>query len=107
MNIILTSIDDYAKAKNMAKDLVELKLAACVQISAQGESIYQWQGKLCQDMEYYLSIKTTSTLKAKVFTWLETNHPYDTPEIITFNAKTSEKYDAWLNRSTTSKKASP
>lgn len=102
MNIILTSIDDKAQAKSIAKSLVELKLAACVQISAQGESVYQWEGKLCQDMEYYLSIKTTSVLKAKVFTWLETNHPYHTPEIIRLEGKASEKYKEWMISALTS-----
>ncbi|MDQ7058753.1 MAG: divalent-cation tolerance protein CutA [Ghiorsea sp.] len=96
MNIILTSIDDKSKAQAVAKALVQAKLAACVQISAQGQSVYMWEGKLCQEAEYYLSIKTTAALKDKVVAWLEGNHAYDTPEIITLNAKASKQYEAWL-----------
>ena len=94
--IILTSVDDKAKAESMAQALVEQKLAACVQISAQGVSVYQWQGKVCRDKEYYLSIKTDEAHQDKVVAWLEANHPYDTPEIISLNAKASAEYQHWL-----------
>ncbi len=96
MMIILTSVDDKAKAESMAQALVEQKLAACVQISAQGVSVYQWQGKVCRDKEYYLSIKTDEAHQDKVVAWLEANHPYDTPEIISLNAKASAEYQYWL-----------
>ena len=99
MIIILTSIDDKSKAKAIAQALVEDKLAACVQISAQGTSVYQWQGKVCKDNEYYLSIKTDKAHQADVTTWLEANHPYDTPEIISLNAKASAEYQRWLQNS--------
>ena len=100
MIIILTSIDDKAKAEHMAQALVEGKLAACVQISAQGMSVYQWQGKICKDKEYYLSIKTDKAHQADVTAWLEANHPYDTPEIISLNAKASAEYQHWLQSET-------
>ena len=96
MVIILTSIDDKNKAKAIAQTLVEQKLAACVQISAQGTSVYQWQGKVCQEKEYYLSIKTDEAHQEDVIAWLEANHPYDTPEIISLNAKASAEYQHWL-----------
>jgi periplasmic divalent cation tolerance protein len=99
MRIVLTSIDDESKAQSMAKALVELKLAACVQISAKGISIYQWQGKLCTDNEYYLSIKTDKKHVKQVISWLKDNHAYDTPEIITLKAKASQDYQQWLESS--------
>ena len=99
MMIILTSVDDKAKAESMAQALVEQKLAACVQISAQGVSVYQWQGKVCSDKEYYLSIKTDEAHQDEVVAWLEANHPYDTPEIISFNVKASAEYQHWLEKS--------
>ncbi len=92
-------MDDKSKAQAIAKALVQAKLAACVQISAQGESVYMWEGKLCEEAEYYLSIKTTAALKDKVVAWLEANHAYDTPEIIVLNAKASTEYQHWLQNS--------
>ncbi|MDQ6988266.1 MAG: divalent-cation tolerance protein CutA, partial [Mariprofundaceae bacterium] len=79
--MILTSINDQHQAQNIAQTLVQEKLAACVQISAKGLSIYPWQGEICQDEEYYLCIKTNKQQQQAVFDYLETNHPYDTPEI--------------------------
>ena len=99
MIIILTSVDDKAKAEAMAEALVNEKLAACVQISAAGLSVYQWQGKVCKEEEYYLSIKTDEKHQDKVTEWLEANHPYDTPEIISLNAKASTQYEHWLQSS--------
>ncbi len=96
MLIILTSIDDEAKAKDLAQALVKKKLAACVQISAQGTSIYPWQGNICVETEHYISIKTDEAHQQAVITWLEANHPYDTPEIISLDAKASAQYEHWL-----------
>ena len=99
MIILLTSVDDKSKAEAMAETLVNEKLAACVQISAKGTSVYQWQGKVCKEAEYYLSIKTDEAHQNQVITWLEANHPYDTPEIISLNAKASTQYTHWLESS--------
>ena len=99
MKLILTSVDEQEAAQGMAQVLVEQKLAACVQISAAGVSVYEWQGKINSDEEYYLNIKTDAAHVEAVITWLEANHPYDTPEIITLNAKASSDYQNWLSNS--------
>jgi len=99
--VILTSVESEADALRLAKEVVEKGLAACVQISATGRSIYQWQGKLqCED-EHYLSIKTTEEASASVVAWLEQHHPYETPEILGLNAESSCAYLEWM-RATTS-----
>jgi len=99
MIIICTSVDYQNKAEDMARMLVKEKLAACVQISAQGTSFYQWEGKVCQEKEYYLTIKTTINKQDDVVAWLKSNHSYDTPEIIILNAKASHDYHDWLSNS--------
>ncbi|MFC1536979.1 divalent-cation tolerance protein CutA [Pseudomonadota bacterium] len=99
--LILTSVESEADALRLAKGVVEQRLAACVQISASGRSIYQWQGKLQSENEYCLSIKTTEEVSASVVAWLEQNHPYETPEILGLNAASSRDYLEWM-RATTS-----
>ena len=99
--IILTSVDTKEHATHIANTLVQLKLAACVQISAAGTSFYIWKGNTCTDKEFYLNIKTDEKHIDAVVTWLENNHPYDTPEIITLNAKGSHDYHSWLSSSLT------
>jgi periplasmic divalent cation tolerance protein len=99
--IILTSVETETAGLKLAKGVVEEGLAACVQISAPGKSIYQWQGKLQCTNEYYLNIKTTEEASASVIAWLKQHHPYETPEILCLNAESSRAYLKWM-RATTS-----
>jgi len=99
IKLVLTSVDKQEIAQRIATSLVEQKLAACVQISAAGSSVYTWEGVLCVEDEHYLSIKTNDKHLKAVITWLETHHHYDTPEIIILNAKASRVYHDWLSNS--------
>ena len=97
--IILSSVSSKEEAERMAAALVEAGLAACVQISAPGLSIYCWQGELQQEQELYLSIKTTEERAAAVVEWLTQHHPYDTPEIVKLDADAAHPYMQWLRDS--------
>ncbi|MES0372146.1 MAG: divalent-cation tolerance protein CutA [Mariprofundaceae bacterium] len=99
--IILTSVENEVDGLKLAKAMIEKRLAACVQVSASGKSIYQWKGELhCTD-EYYLNIKTTPAASEALITWLKQHHPYETPEILCLNAESSHEYLEWM-RATTS-----
>ena len=99
IRIILTSVSSIESAQVMAKELVVNKLAGCVQISAKGHSVYQWKGDVRMDDEHYLQIKTDKAHCDAVIQWLEENHPYETPEILTLKTKASRKYTDWLQQS--------
>ena len=74
-----------AKAGEIAKTLVQEKIAACVNIIPGVKSFYFWEGKLCEDEESTLLIK----LRKSDFSVLEKRinelHPYDVPEIVALN----------------------
>jgi len=97
--IILTSVSNDSDAERIAKTLVEKHLAACVQISAEGHSVYRWQERIESEAELYLSIKTTVDKMNDAVDWLESNHPYETPEILCLSADASEKYLQWMRAS--------
>ncbi len=99
MTLIMTSVDEEEAAQGMAQALVEQKLAACVQVSPAGTSVYVWDDEVCRDSEFYLNIKTDDAHLDAVISWLEANHPYETPEIVTLNAKASRDYHDWLTSS--------
>jgi len=99
MSIILTSVDSEESAKNMAKSLIESGLAACVQISAPGVSVYRWDGAVQEEQEICLSIKTTDQGSVAACAWLEKNHPYETPEIVCLKGDSSSAYMKWLRDS--------
>lgn len=84
----------------MAQTLVELQLAACVNVSSV-TSHYQWQDQLCQDPELALTIKTRATLYAEVEAKILELHPYDLPELIVLPVNGGyAPYLEWVHRET-------
>ena len=58
--LVLTNLPDQQSAEKLAQHLVSAKLAACINILAPCTSVYEWQGKLVNDSEVPLLIKTSS-----------------------------------------------
>jgi len=98
--LIQTSVSSLSEAKIVANGLLQSHLAACVQISGSGVSLYRWQGKLEQSDEYYLSIKTASAQCRGVIDWLERHHPYELPEIVWTECSSSVAYANWVHSET-------
>lgn len=69
------------KGKELAKTILEERLAACVNITPV-ESMYWWQGKIEEDREDLLIIKTHSKALKKLISKVQEIHPYSVPEII-------------------------
>ena len=88
------------EARSLADKLVETKLAACVQILPEMESVYRWQGKVERQPEYLLLAKTTADRFAELETEVRAMHSYDTPEIVSFPlTESSPDYLRWLQES--------
>lgn len=94
--IVLTSLDDQEKAVELAEAMIRSTMAACVQISQPGLSIYLWRGALQKDQEVYLSIKTSTDKLQALVQWLESNHPYEVPEIVCLEGEAAAGYHGWL-----------
>ena len=95
IKIILTTIDDEAKANEFSKKLVGNKLAACVSM-LKIKSTYFWAGKIEESWEFLLFIKTHSDKLKDVVDWIRENHPYNVPEIIILDSLADEPYYQWL-----------
>ncbi|MQR02703.1 divalent-cation tolerance protein CutA [Glaciimonas soli] len=80
--IIISNLPDLASAEQLAKTLVERKLAACVNILPQVNSIYRWQGQIQQTAEVTVMIKTIAQRYDEIEVEIKATHPYDLPEII-------------------------
>ena len=59
--IVTTTLPTMEAAKLLAQQLIDERLAACVQIQEGVQSIYRWDGKVCNDTEVQLSAKTATT----------------------------------------------
>jgi periplasmic divalent cation tolerance protein len=84
MNVILvlTNLPDQEAAEKLARQLVDKRQAACVNILAPCKSIYHWQGKTESTQEVPLLIKTTEERYAALEQTIRELHPYELPEII-------------------------
>jgi periplasmic divalent cation tolerance protein len=80
--LVMTSLPDQDAAKALAKRLIDGHLAACVQIQTGVQSIYRWEGRICEEQEAVLVAKTTAAQWPAISAFIKQNHPYDVPEII-------------------------
>ena len=80
--LMLTTWPDAAGARAAARDWVNKKLAACVNILPPMQSIYHWDGELQQGEEHQILIKTDDRRAKALEQAIATAHPYECPEII-------------------------
>jgi periplasmic divalent cation tolerance protein len=98
--LIQTTCASKTEAKNIARILIDEKLAACVQLS-EVESFYNWNGEFCSDNETLLSIKTRKENFEKVKSKIKEYHSYDVPEIIEIDiTNSSKKYLKFIGENT-------
>ena len=88
------------EAARLAELLVEKRLAACVQILPEMESVYHWQGKVERQREVLLIAKTTRSKFEELEKEVRALHSYETPEIVAFPLTAgSSPYLEWLKTS--------
>jgi periplasmic divalent cation tolerance protein len=98
--VVLVTAGNLRESRKIGRALIESHLAACVNITAQVESIYRWQGKISTSREYLLIIKTTRSLFNEVKSTVARNHSYTTPEIISLPIiDGSADYLQWIDSS--------
>ena len=98
--VVLVAAGNLRESRKIARNLIESRLAACVNITAPVESIYRWQGKVSKSREYLLIIKTTRNLFDELRSAVARTHSYTTPEIISLSiADGSGDYLQWIDSS--------
>ena len=99
--IVLSTTNSIDSAKQIARLLVNEKLAACVNIVDKIESIYRWQGEIVEDNEVLMLIKTQKAMFEQLKSKIEQVHPYSTPEIVSIDLTQGAKsYLDWIKNST-------
>ncbi len=95
--VVKTTTASRNEAELIAKKLVELQLAACVQISPI-KSCFRWQEKICFEEEFCLSIKSRKSLFEDLRAEICRINSYQTPQIFACDiCEIDEKYGEWLN----------
>ena len=95
--LVLTTIGTDADARALAHALVEARVAACVNVIDRIHSVYRWEGRVTDDAEQLLIIKTSDERIPALREALFARHPYEVPEFVVVPiSETSDAYGAWL-----------
>jgi periplasmic divalent cation tolerance protein len=98
--LVLSTSGSEAEAQKIAQELVQRRLAACVNIVPRIQSVYRWEGEVETAEDFLLIIKTTKARSAEVQAAIRELHSYDLPECIVVSIETgSEKYLKWIEDS--------
>ncbi len=99
--LVLTNCPDGAAAARIRRELVDARLAACVNQLGPVQSTYRWQGAVEETSEVTLLIKTTRERYGALEARLRQLHPYSVPEILAFPAECGfAAYLGWVQAET-------
>ena len=97
---VLTTVSSEEEAERIATDLLERRIAACVQVVGPILSRYRWEGKVEQAREWQCLAKTEAGLYDEVEAAIREAHSYDEPEVIAMPIVAgSPGYLAWVSES--------
>ena len=103
--IVLATCGSEEEALRIANALVEEHLAACVNLVSPIRSIYRWEGKIWDEKEWLLIIKTQKKRFQELEKKVKSLHSYSVPEIISLPiVKGSSSYLKWISENTESRK---
>ena len=98
--LVLVTASSRREARKIARHLVDTRLAACVNVSQPIQSIYRWEGKVQEDKEFLLHIKSTRDLFPEVRKAIQNTHSYKIPEIVCLPiVDGSMEYLSWVGES--------
>ncbi len=98
--VVVTTVGGEEEANLIARELVARRHAACVNIIRGVRSVYRWKGKICQDGEYMLIIKTLKREYELVAAAIGELHSYELPEILSFEiGQGDDRFLAWIQAS--------
>ena len=101
--LVLTTHPEHQGAVDLAAQLVQRRLAACVNVLPLMTSVYEWKGELQKGHEHLLLIKTTPECYPAVETSIRELHPYELPEVVaTPITRGLKDYLAWVTQQTMS-----
>lgn len=99
ISVIVTSVGTEQQAVEISEELIARRLATCVNIVPCLRSIYRWKGKVCEDTEYLLLVKTPKRLFDEVSEAIRELHSYELPEILALDVSQAEAtFHEWILR---------
>ena len=98
---VYVTFPDRDTARSIARAMIELKFAACANISSEHESIYRWETEIKCETEIAAIFKTTIQKIEPLSNAIRKKHPYDTPCIIVLKLdQVNSKFAEWIRTET-------
>lgn len=98
---VSTTTESEESAQELARAIVEARLAACVQVMGPIQSTYRWKEEIEIGREWLCLMKTTGSRYPALEAFIKQRHGYETPEILACQVKLgSEEYLAWVGKET-------
>ena len=99
--VVTTTVDTMENALQLAREVVARRLAACVQIDPIAASVYRWDGKVREDPELRLTMKTLAAMQGALGSFIEGHHPYELPQLTWTTMGCTPGYGAWVRSEVT------
>ena len=100
--VVLTTVASDAEAVALVRALLERRLIACGTMLPGARSLYRWEGKIADEQEIVLMLKTRSARLDALQQAFAELHPYKVPELLALPVDTGlEKYLGWISSETT------
>ena len=100
--VLTTMPNDEPKTAELARALIDERLAACVNVHGPMTSTYRWRGRIEVDAERQVVIKTTRDRLDALRKRIHELHPYELPEFLVLDvASGSDAYLDWVKAQTT------
>ena len=97
---VLTNLPDSDSAFNLARTMVQLRLAACANVLAPVTSFYRWGGRDEEAREFPVLMKSTRACYPRLEQAIRERHPYSLPEIVSWPLEGLPEYLAWVESET-------
>jgi periplasmic divalent cation tolerance protein len=102
--VVVTSVGTEEQAIDVAHALVRARRAACVNIVPNVHSVYRWKGRVCDDGEMLLVIKSRASQFEAVRETIQRVNTYELPEILGYRVDmASPGFAAWIEKMTESR----
>lgn len=100
--VVLTTVASEEEAVQLVRGLLERRLIACGTLFPGARSLYRWQGKLADEREIVVMLKTRSARLESIKGAFADLHPYKVPELLAMPVSAGlDKYLEWINGETT------
>jgi periplasmic divalent cation tolerance protein len=99
--VVLTTVANADEGETLIKSLLERRLIACGTMLPGARSLYRWEGRIADESETVLLLKTRSAVLHALEEAFAELHPYKVPELLALSVTSGlEKYVAWINAET-------